>query len=214
MKRTSITLFGILLSVLALAQSEKYYETMGKTIAELYATKDPSGYDAVINKFVRIGQAEKSQWEPYYYAALGQSFHATGIEDPAAKDAQLDKALNTLSEAAKLSANNSEILSLEGFIWMLKLGVDPGTRGQAYTGKIMGLFGQAMALDPQNPRAVLFMGQMKYGTAQFFGAGTDEACGLVQKSIALFENYQPKSPISPMWGKSSAVGYAQRCGNQ
>ncbi|MEP2026241.1 MAG: hypothetical protein ABJI85_16365, partial [Reichenbachiella sp.] len=77
--------------------------------------------------------------------------------------------------------------------------------------KIMADFGKAMKLDPNNPRANLFMAQMLYGSAQFFGTGVDDACALVDKSMVLFESEKPESTIAPSWGLHSAKQYKKQC---
>jgi hypothetical protein len=193
------------------AQSKKYIATMETSIKSLYDIQVLEEFDPIINKFSRIGQAEKTQWEPYYYESQASLFKAFRIEDLQAKDGVLDQALDALTKATKLSPNNVEIILMEGFINMIKISVDPGTRGQTLSPGIMANFGKAMAMDPTNPRATLFMGQMQIGTAQFFGTGVEEPCALIEKSIQLFDEAKPSSPIAPTWGRPSAVQYQGQC---
>jgi Tfp pilus assembly protein PilF len=78
----------------------------------------------------------------------------------------------------------------------------------------MNTFGRALALDAQNPRAMLLMAQMELGTAQFFGQGPEKACGMVQNSIKLFEqeeSRQADATLTPVWGKDMAVKIAEQC---
>lgn len=184
---------------------------METSIPGIFQAETLDALDASANKFDRIGQAESDQWEPYYYSSLSHVFKAFKIEDLPTKDKALDQALVALGKASTLSENNSEIIALQGFINMIKIGVDPGTRGQTLSPKIMADFGKAMELNPNNPRANLFMGQMLFGTAQFFGTGVDDACALVDKSIILFENEKSESTIAPSWGLYSAKQYKEQC---
>lgn len=195
-------------------QGGNYMQTMQATIQELYAAKTADDYDPVINKLKRIADVEADQWEPHYYIALGHAFKASNLENNVDKDALLDQALQFVTKAGEIAENNAEILALEGFINMIKVSVDPGTRGQTLSPKVMATFGKALSIEPDNPRANLFMAQMQIGTAQFFGTGIEEPCGLVSKSIELFDSYQPKNALAPMWGKSSAEHYARYCDQQ
>ena len=210
MKRSFLTLLAAATVLVALSQ-DKYMETMKSAINDLYQAQGPADFDPVINKLQRIGQAEQSKWEPHYYAALGYTFKSFRLQDATAKDALLDQGLASVKSASAASPNNAEILALEGFINMIKLSVDPATRGQSMTPKIMATFGQAIAADPTNPRPLLFMAQMQIGTAKFFGTSIDEPCQMIQKSVMLFDNFNPSSPLTPMWGKEMTKEYIGMC---
>ncbi len=211
MKIIYTTLLVIFATTLT-AQNDKFTSTMEGAIAELYQAQAPTDFDPVINKLNRIGQAEASRWEPHYYAALGQIFKSFRFQEPETKDGLLDQAHAALDKAEAVDANNSEVVALRGFIDMMKISVDPGTRGQTLTPKAMGAFGKAMAMDPTNPRATLFMAQMKIGMAQFFGNGIEEPCAMVSAAEQLFANAQPTSSLTPMWGADMIGQYKEMCG--
>lgn len=210
MKTLNLFITLTLASVTLFAQSS-YKKTMSGTIMEMYQAEDLSTQDQLINKFNRIAQAESDKWEPRYYEALTHVFKSMRIQDLATKDAVLDQAHVALKAATAIDDNNSEIVALQGFVDMMKIAVDPGTRGQTLSPKIMAAFGHAMALDPENPRATLFMAQMQIGTAQFFGSPITESCSMISKSEQLFKDFKPKSSLSPMWGEESLVGYKEMC---
>lgn len=211
MKSIHLLIILVLTGFLAQAQNKKYIKTMEESIPSIFQVEALEGYDPLANKFDRIGQAEESEWEPFYYASLTYVFKAFRIEDLQNKDKVLDQALVSLGKASTLSENNAEILALQGFINMIKIGVDPGTRGQTLSPKIMADYSKALKIDPNNPRANLFMGQMLYGTAQFFGTGVEDACALVDKSLMLFETKEPNSTIAPSWGLVPAQQYKKQC---
>jgi Tfp pilus assembly protein PilF len=94
---------------------------------------------------------------------------------------------------------------------MIRLSLDPASRGQSMTPKVMQQFGQAMQMDPQNPRAMALMARMKMGTAQFFGQSTAEPCGMAQASLKLFAAEEP-APLHPRWGKELAEEMIEACG--
>jgi len=212
--KTLILIITMLTVCSSYGQGGNYTQTMQAVIQDLYAAETSNDYDPVINKLKRIADVEKDQWEPNYYIALGYTFKAGNIENNEEKDALLDEGLQFVSKAAEITENNAEILALEGFINMIKVSVDPGTRGQTLSPKVMATFGKALGIEPDNPRANLFMAQMQIGTARFFGTGIEEPCAMVSKSVELFDNYQPKSALSPMWGKRSAERYVRYCDEQ
>lgn len=96
---------------------------------------------------------------------------------------------------------------------MMRISVDPATRGQEYSMKSAGFLQQANQLDDQNPRVMLMMAHMQYGAAQFFGAGTEEACKQFSSSVAHFEKEEKEGRgILPGWGKLQAESMLAQCG--
>ncbi len=210
MKTVKLTLLLALLAINGLAQGN-YEQTMSTSIAQIYQAKEATEFDQLTNKFSRIAQVEAGKWEPRYYEALTHVFKSFRVENPAEKDEILDRAHGALNLATEISPNNSEIIALQGFVDMMKVSVDPATRGQTLTPKVMESFGKAMALDPENPRATLFMAQMQIGTAQFFGTPISEPCALVSRAEYLFENHNAISPLAPQWGQNMIGQYKGMC---
>lgn len=198
------------LAVIASA-NDRYTEAMQKNIEVVYTAKSVEEIQAAVNAFERIGDAEKSKWEPFYYASYGYLMIALRVNEPAAKDKQLDLALETLKKASAVNSAESEIVALEGFIHMIRVTIDPASRGQQYSGLAMQTFGKAIGMNPENPRALALMAQMQYGTAQFFGSPTTEACGTLNKALEKFETYKSTNPLAPVWGKSMAEGMKAQC---
>lgn len=214
MKRVNI--IPILLASLALlafhsSATDKYTETMQKNIDAIYNTKTPDDFQVLINTFERIGAAEKTKWEPYYYAAYGNVMLAAREKEAAKKDSYLDLSLKAIEKGKLINSNESELITLEGFVHMIRVSVDPATRGQQYSGLAMQSYGKAISLNPDNPRALALMAQMQYGTAKFFGVSTVEACGINLKAIEKFETYASENPLAPKWGKSMAEGFKANC---
>lgn len=191
--------------------NDRYTEAMQKNIEIVYKSKSVEEIQAAVNAFERIGDAEKSRWEPFYYASYGYLMVALKQNDPAGKDKHLDLALGVLKKASAVNPGESEIVALEGFIHMIRVSVDPASRGQQYSGLAMQSFGKAIAMNPENPRALSLMAQMQYGTAQFFGSPTTEACGTLNKALEKFETYKSTNPLAPVWGKQIAEGMKAQC---
>ena len=94
---------------------------------------------------------------------------------------------------------------------MIRLTVDPATRGQHYSGMAMQAFGKAIGLNPENPRALSLMAQMQFGTARFFNSPLTEACEVVSKALEKFETFKSENPLAPVWGKGMTEALKKNC---
>ena len=207
--KTTVLLFVLAIN-LSFAQ-DKYTTQMLKNIESVYNAKTPEEYQAAINSLERIGNAEKTKWEPFYYAAFGNLMLANSEKDGAKKDQFLDLSAASLAKAKALNENESEIVALDGFIQMIRVTVDPAARGAQYSGQAMQLFGKATALNPENPRALALTAQMKLGTARFFNSPITEACATANKAMEKYSSYQSTNPLAPRWGKGMTEGMLQQC---
>ena len=207
---TLLLSIALLISQLALA-NDKFIETMQKHIQTVYTSQSIEEIQGAVNAFDRIAEAEKTKWEPFYYAAFGNVMMANKENDATKKDTYLDLALNAIEKAKAIVPNESEVIALEGFIHMIRVTVDPASRGQQYSGMAFQSFGKAVAMNPENPRALSLLAQMQYGTAQFFGSPTTEACATLTKSLEKFESYKSENPLAPQWGKKMAEGLKSKC---
>jgi len=207
------TLFAafLLLSMSGQCIANDYLAAMQKGIEAVYQASDIPQLQQAVNTLERIGAAEKSKWEPQYYVAFGHLMMANLEKEAAKKDAYLDQALVFIEKAKALAGEESEIITLEGFVHMMRVTVDPGSRGSDYVPKAMQSFGKATALNPENPRALALMARMQYGSAQFLGSSTDDACLLLERSLEKFETYRSENPLAPVWGQRMAESLRQQC---
>jgi len=208
--KTLTFLFALLISVSSFA-SDKYTEQMTKHIHAVYTAKTTEEYQAAINALDRIALAEKTKWEPYYYSAFGNLMLATKESDGGKKDGYLDLALASIEKGKTIAATESELIAIEGFVHMIRVTVDPATRGPRFSGMAMQTFGKALGLNPNNPRAQALMAQMQFGTAQFFGSSTTEACALASQALQTFETQKPASAVAPAWGKEMTESLLKSC---
>jgi tetratricopeptide (TPR) repeat protein len=209
--KTITFLFAITIYQFATASDEKYIEQMTKHIQAVYAAETIEALQPIVNTFDRIAGAEKTKWEPYYYSAFGSLMMANKEKEAVKKDGYLDQALAAIEKGKKLNGNESELVALEGFVHMIRVSVDPATRGQQYTGMAFQTYNKALTMNPENPRALGFLAQMQLGTARFFGSPTDEACGTAKKAMEKFASFKSDNPLAPNWGKGMTESLLKNC---
>jgi hypothetical protein len=210
--KTTLLTFALLMSMLSHAYTGKYEEHMSQQIEAVYKAKTIAEYQSAINAFDRIAAAEKTKWEPYYYSAFGNIMKVNLEQDGAKKDNYLDLALAAIEKGKGIAPAESELVALEGFVHMMRVTVDPASRGQQYSGLAMQTFGKAISLNPENPRALALLAQMQFGTARFFNQAPTEACATAQKAVALFETVLPaENKLAPAWGKQMAQALVSNC---
>ncbi len=209
--KTITFIFSILISTSGLATDDKYLEQMGKHIQAVYAAQTIEQYQDAVNAFDRIAAAEKNKWEPFYYIAFGSVMMANNEKEATKKDAYLDKALASIESGKAINPNESELVALEGFVHMIRVTVDPASRGQQYSGMAFQTYNKALGMDPENPRTLGFLAQMQMGLAKFMGSPTTEACDTGKKALQKFITYKSENPLAPRWGKGMTEGLLQSC---
>lgn len=186
------------------AQSAKYESAMKSNISQLDSLMTKGNYAELANNFTRIGDAEKTQWLPYYYASYSYAMDGLREQDNSKKDAIADKADTLISKAESvLGKENSETALIKAMIATSRMMVDPQNRYQEYGPAISNNIQKSETLDPTNPRPVLFEAENKFYTPEAYGGGKDVAKPLLEKAGELFKNFKPESDISPDWGKSA-----------
>lgn len=208
MKQSILILSILLIALAGKAQSEKYTKTMQQWVPAIDTTHAPQSLLALGNTFQRIADAEKTQWLPYYYAALCQvnlGYMTGGASpSPAVTDPYADKAEELLQKAETLvGAPNAEIFIVKKMIASLRLMADPMSRYATYGPIAMEALQKAKGLDPENPRIFMLEGQDLYYTPEQFGGDKEEAKKRFESALSKFEIYQPASDIHPSWGKST-----------
>lgn len=209
--KTIVLIFLMVMTTAAHANDEKYFEQMGKQIQIVYRAQTTEELQGAVNALERIASAEKTKWEPHYYSAFGYLMMATREKEGSKKDKYLDQALAAIERGKTLVPQESELVALEGFVHMIRVTVDPATRGAQYSGLAMQTFGKAVSLNPNNPRALALMAQMQFGTAQFFGSSTAEACGVARKALDQFNTYKSDNRLAPVWGKEMNEELLKSC---
>lgn len=208
MKKIIIAAF-FFLPLFSLAQTEKYMQIMEDKVALFDTTWSPDSFRDLANTFERVGANAKTQWLPYYYAALSNVNLGYSLMNGAAPDASkidpiADKAEEMINKAEALSKDNSEIYVVKKMIASLRMMVDPMSRWMKYNPIAQEALANARRLNADNPRIFLLDGQDKFYTPEQFGGSKTEAKKLFETAIAKFDTFKPESSIHPRWGKRTA----------
>ena len=200
---TTIALF-----VVAIANAQGQFEQgMGKAF-QLWGEGKNTEASAM---FERIAAAEPNSWLPNYYVALINTTTAFGTKEKEQMDSLLTKAQNTLDVELIKTPNNSELIVLQALIHTAWVVYDPMTNGQKLSGTILELYGKAIVLDPNNPRAVAGKAEYEIGGAKFWRTDTKPMCAQIEKAIGLFATFKPETPFSPKWGLERAEEAFKNC---
>ncbi|RYG02497.1 MAG: hypothetical protein EOO02_10450 [Chitinophagaceae bacterium] len=204
MKQIITALLAFVITTTVSAQNEKMIRAMTPTVAAIDSIKTPDGWINAANQFQRIADAEKTEWLPYYYAALSNVMTGfmTGANQADKTDPIADKAEALITKAQGLTKDNAEIWIVKKMISNLRMQADPMNRWQTYGQAGTEALQKAKALDPQNPRIFMLEGQDKFYTPEEFGGSKAEAKKLFETSVAKFAETKPENAISPQWGLS------------
>lgn len=211
MKKMIIALM-LFSSLVVNAQSDKYTAAMQKNLSMFDSAKTTADFQGVAAAFERIGDAEKTQWLPYYYAGLALTM-------PGWTDTKLDKDANAerikaLCDKAdaltQTDADKAEILAVKNMATTQQMIVDPQTRWATYGQEGAKYLQKAKQLDPNNPRLYYLEGAGIFGTPEQYGGGKAKAKPILEKAVELFKAQQPK-PLYPHWGQQQAEGMLAQC---
>ena len=207
-----ISAISLLIAISVNAQSDKYVGAMQKNLALFDSVKTTTEYQSLAAAFERIGDAEKTQWLPYYYAGLA-------LTTPGWTDTKLDKDVNAekikalCDKADALARDNtdkSEILSIRNMAATQQMLVDPQTRWATYGPESDTYLQKAKELNANNPRLYYLEGAGTFGKPEQFGGGKAKAKPILEKAVALYKAEQPK-PLYPHWGQKQAEEMLAQC---
>ena len=212
MKKVLVFCLFVSLSNILFAQSEKYTTAMKKNIEMLDSAVTNGSASMLANNFERIGDAEKTQWLPYYYASYCTILSTYAEKDKSKIDAIVDKAEQLINKSELLAGKeNSETAIIESMIASSHMMVDPMTRYMQY-GKISSEnLEKAKQLDPTNPRPLYLEGAAKFYTPAAFGGGKAPAEELLKKALTMFAAFKPAADLYPTWGKGSTEYFISLC---
>lgn len=184
------------------AQDEKYTKAMESRLAAMDTTGSTPGLQALSDAFARIGDAEKTQWLPYYYAAL--CLANAGWADPSLdKDANAAKITALCDKAAAIN-DHAEIYAIRNMAATQQMLVDPQTRWSTNGADAEAYMKKGLALEAGNPRLLFLQAASVFGTPEQFGGGKAAAKPLLEKAMAAFNAEKPQK-LHPSWGKQQTA---------
>lgn len=203
-----IAAIALLATVTAHAQDDKFTAAMKKNLALFDSAKTTQDFMNIASAFERIGDAEKTQWLPYYYAGLA-------LTTAAWSDAKMDKdenatKVNALLDKAEAIDKNAELQTIRNMAATQQMMVNPQERWQTYGAQAGAALQQGMQMDPNNPRLYYLQAMSVFNTPEQFGGGKEKAKPIFEKAIALFKAEQPK-PLYPHWGEKQAEDMLAKC---
>jgi hypothetical protein len=212
MKKIILSIAVVFLAMFSQAGSPEFMKVMGETLGQYQYCKNVEDFQSLANKFERIANAEEGEWLPLYYHAhcnILMSFMEP--TDAKKKDEYLDAAEKSIEKIIVMAPGEAEVFALQGFLYTGRLVVNPMERGQKYSMLSGQSLGRALAMEPGNPRASILKLQNEMGAAQFYGNDPAEYCSQAIELLARWDNFKPKSPIYPAWGKDQVEQLVEGC---
>jgi len=213
MKKYMFFLLAVLsLQTTVFSQSDKYVSAMKKNLALFDSAKTAEDFTKLSNTFERIGDAEKTQWLPYYYAglALTTSGWTPVVTDKDANATRINSFCDKAESIATSDADKAEILTLRNMAATQQMIVDPQNRWMTYGQAAGQALEKALKLDPNNPRLYYLQGMSLFGTPEQFGGGKAKAKPVFEKAVQLYKEQKPK-PLYPDWGLKQAEDMITQC---
>lgn len=161
--------------------------------------------------FERIASAEKNNWLPNYYVALVNTSTSFLIKDKNQVASLLTKSQESLDKELDKNPENPELLVMQAMINTAWIVADPMTNGMKLSAKTIEIYDKAIALAPENPRAIFGKAEFEIGGARYFGNDTKPMCAQIDKAIELFAKFKPETPFHPNWGLDRALEAQKEC---
>ena len=197
--KTIIILLISLISFSGISQTP-YQKGMQKAL-DLWEAKKPM---EAVNLFERIAKAEPDEWLPSFYVSYILVVQAFAEKDDAKLKSQMDKAMLFMNDAKAIAKDEVEIKLLDALWYTVWVAHDGAVYGMKYGGKVTGIYQEAIAMAPNNPRVILNKAEWDIGGAKFFGQPTEPFCKEIQRATELFKDFTPKGEFYPQGGKERA----------
>jgi len=205
-------LAAVSMQVAAFSQSDKYIAAMEKNLNQFDSAKTVEDFTKLANTFERIGDAEKTQWLPYYYAglALSTSGWMPALTDKDANAARINSFCDKAESIATADADKAEIQAVRNMSATQQMMVDPQNRWMSYGQTAGQALEKGLKLDANNPRLYYLKGMSLFGTPEQFGGGKDKAKPVFEKAAELYKQQKP-AKLYPRWGEKQTNEMIEQC---
>lgn len=208
MKKVLLSVALLMSAACIFAQSDKYQTSMATNIALIDSAKTTQDLTTLAGTFERIGDAEKTQWLPYYYAGLALT-RVGWMDQKVDKDKNAEQ-VKALCAKAEAIDKNAEIATIRNMAATQQMMVNPQERWQTNGAEAAAALQEGMQKDPNNPRLYYLQGMSLFNTPEQFGGGKEKAKPVFEKAVALYKAEQPK-PLYPHWGQKQAEDMLAQC---
>jgi tetratricopeptide (TPR) repeat protein len=146
--------------------------------------------------------------EALYYCGFAQYHLSMLPSEKDAKERHADEGIAALEEAVQLEPTFADAQALLGSLYGVKAGSGM-FNGMKYGSKSTSTMEHALALAPNNPRAMILRGVSLYYTPPMWGGDKQKALALLQKACELAEQgaCAAKTPTTPDWGHAEAFAW-------
>lgn len=202
----------ILTATFAQAQSDKYASVMKANLTKFDSAKTTQNLEGMAASFTRIGDAEKTQWLPYYWAGMALS-NIGWMDEKVDKDVLGGRIIALSDKADALTTDNAdkaEILALRNMAATQQMLVDPQNRYMSYGQQAASYLQKGMSLNASNPRLYYLQGMSVFNTPEQFGGGKEKAKPLFEKAVSLYKAEHAK-PLYPYWGDKQSTDMLAQC---
>jgi len=178
------------------------------TVAKLNTANTVKDYQQLAAEFLRIADAQKTQWLPYYYAAfcnvkigwLTQDSDPDNIEDYANKAEEEITKAESLLDTSNQKKELSEIYCVQMMQNQARVFINPQTYGPKYGPVAFNYTQKAKQLNADNPRMLYLLGWQKFATPKMYGGDKALAKQLLTEARQNLET-ESSSGVEPHWGK-------------
>lgn len=200
-------MIAALLLTFSLQQVQAQSTALQAPVSRLDKARTAKDYEALEKEFAGIAATQKTDWLPYYYAALCNARIGFLYQDDGEKiepysnrgEEEIKKAQSLLREATQ-KKELAEVYTVMSMIYRTKVFINPMTYGRKYGPISQQYLDQAKLLDAQNPRALWLQAWVKYNTPKMWGGDKKQAKELATESLRLLG--QTPAGTDPHWGKT------------
>jgi len=184
------------------AQSTEFEKLVSKNLSQITENTTTDQWQTLSQSFDAIAQQHPDKWLANYYTAYAYMQLAGTYEDQTLPivATHLDQAQAAMDKVIKIASTQSEVLVLQGFIYLARIWESPFLNGGRYGRKVSKLFQQAIDIEPANPRAYYLKGLLTFHTPRFVGGGAAAAQPWLTTAQEKFEAFNFDSAIMPYWG--------------
>jgi hypothetical protein len=207
MKKTILIIASAFMMYSFANGQDAYTKQMQQQVKMLDNANTIKDYEQLAANFMRLAQAEKTQWLPYYYSAFCDAKvgwlkqdDPDNIEPFANKADEEIKQAQALIDTAKQKTELSELYCVLSMINRARVFINPSTYGRQYGPAASRYIRLAEKANPDNPRALYLDGWEKFSTPKMWGGDKLKAKELLETAKQKLDN-NTVSGIEPHWGK-------------